>query len=100
MLKNHAFKRTFCLIVLIFCIGTMGASVKAANLTHFPMLGAVTDTTLNIWIRSDAAASAVVQYQPTGGNWSQPLQSAAVNLVAGNAFHGRYFLTNPSSGGG
>src|SRR5713226_7110588 len=88
ILKNYPLKMAFYLIVAFICVGLVGAPAKAASLTHSPMVGAVTDTSANIWIRSSAAASAVVQYQPAGGNWVQALSSAAVSLVAGNDFTG------------
>src|ERR1051325_2206814 len=70
-------------------LGLFTSAATAATLTHFPMIGAVTDTTANIWIRSDSAVSAaVVQYQPSGGNWSQPGQSVPVSLIATNDFTG------------
>ena len=78
------------LFLLVPCTG-------AATLTYGPLVGSVTDTSANIWIRSDSAASAVVQYQVSGGNWSQPSQSAAVSLTAGNDFTGALFLTNLSA---
>ena len=93
-MKNHPFKMTLYFVVSMICVALTGAPAKAATLSHGPMLGAVTDTSANIWIRSDAAASAVVQYQPAGGDWSQPVQSVAVNLVAGNDFTGTVSLTN------
>jgi len=86
------------LLIVMFCVGLLTSFARAATLTHSAMIGAVTDTSANIWIRSDVAvASAVVQYQPTGGNWSQPLQSAAISLVAGNDFTGTLSLTNLSA---
>src|SRR5438309_2770621 len=85
-------------IIAIICLGLFPSAVKAAALTHAPLVGAVTDISANIWIRSDAAASVIIQYQPAGGNWSQPLQSAAVSLLAGNDFTGTISLTNLSAG--
>src|ERR1043165_3781557 len=90
-IMRHFFFGMFCEVLLTL-------PLQAATLTHFPLVGAVTDTSANIWIRSDVAvASAVVQYQPTGGNWSQPLQSAAVSLLAGNDLTGTFSLNNLSA---
>src|SRR5713226_9184895 len=98
ILTNYPLKMAFYLIVAFICVGLVGAPAKAATLSHLPMVGAVTDTSANIWIRSDVAvASAIVQYQPSGGNWSQPLQSAAVSLIAGNDFTGTVSLTSLSA---
>jgi phosphodiesterase/alkaline phosphatase D-like protein len=65
----------------------------AAGLSLNPMLGAVTDSSINVWLRSDSTATAVVQYQLAGGNWSQPAQSAAVALIGPNDFSGVLSLT-------
>jgi phosphodiesterase/alkaline phosphatase D-like protein len=86
------------LIFAMICIGLLTSPAKAATLTHYPMVGAATDSTVNIWLRSDAAALAIVEYQPAGENWSQPLQSAAVSLAAENDFTGTVSLTNLSAG--
>ncbi|GEM_PF-2997140 len=63
-------------------------STQAAALTHSPMLGAATDTTIKIWVRASGLASASIQYQPAGGDWSQALNAGPVNLIAGNDFTG------------
>jgi hypothetical protein len=92
-------KRVFSEIIIQLLVGLifLGLLVPCANgatLTHSAMVGAVTDTSANIWIRSDVAVtSAVVQYQPTGGNWSQPSQSASVSLVVANDFTGTLSLS-------
>src|SRR5215467_7811872 len=84
------------LVFLIFLILVVPCT-SAAILTHGPLVGSVTDTSASIWIRSDSAASAVVQYQVSGGNWSQPSQSTAISLTAGNDFTAALFLTNLSA---
>lgn len=72
--------------------------VSPAVLTHSPMLGAVTDTTIKIWVRANGTASASVQYQPAGGNWSQAQTAGPVNLVAGNDFTGVVSISGLSPG--
>ena len=85
------------LILAFICLPLLVLPVTAATLTHSTLIGAVTDTSANIWMRSDVAvSSAVVQYQLAGGNWSQPSQSAAVSLTAANDFTGAVSLTNLS----
>ena len=61
------------------------------------MLGAVTDTSIKIWVRSDVQATAVVEYQLADGNWSQPLQSSSVTLIATNDFTGIISILNLAS---
>src|SRR6185295_15047710 len=88
---------TLSLFTLLL-LSAFGSSSTAAVLTHSTLVGAVTDTTANIWMRSDVAVStAVVQYQPAGGNWSQPFQSGSVSLTAANDFTGTVALTNLSA---
>jgi len=64
------------------------SSAGSAVLTHAPMLGAVTDTTIKIWVRASGPASASIQYQPAGGSWSQALLAGPVALLAANDFTG------------
>ena len=40
---------------------------SAAALTHGPILGAVTDTSIRVWGRTDQAATLTVAYAPTAG---------------------------------
>ena len=70
----------------------------AANLTDLPLLGAISDTAVNVWIRADVPASAVVQYQTAGKNWSEPLAAGPVALTVGSDFTGTVALTNLQAG--
>lgn len=78
-----------------FVISLLAASLShAATLSHAPMVGAVESAGAKIWLRADGAATAQVQYQPAGGSWSQPQQSAPVTLLASNDFTASIALTN------
>jgi phosphodiesterase/alkaline phosphatase D-like protein len=87
--------RYFPVIVSVSLLWVQTAST--AVLTHSPMLGAVTDTTIKVWVRADSQVSASVQYQLSGGNWSQPLTSGSVSLVSQNDFTGVISITGLSA---
>lgn len=64
-----------------------------AVLTHAPMLGAPTDTSMRVWVRTDQAASVLIQYQPTGGDWSSPSETAAHSMVSGDDYTHNFSIT-------
>ena len=71
-------------------------SRSSLALSHSPLVGAISETSVNVWMRATANAAARVQYQVQGADWSAPLQSADVNLIAPNDYTGVASLTGLS----
>src|SRR3990172_4222244 len=91
-------KIVLSLILAMACIGLIAQPVSAATLTHAPMVGAASDTTVNIWIRTVGPASATIQYQFAVGDWSQAQSSGAINLLPENDFTGIISISGLSPG--
>ena len=87
----------YYLSIMISSMGLLVQTAGAAPLSHLPMVGAVTDQSVNIWMRTDGLTSAAVQYQPAGGDWSQALTSGSIDLLAENDFTGLIPITGLSA---
>jgi len=57
------------------------------------MLGAVTDTSIRVWIRTSSAATVLVQYQPIGAGWGSPSETAAHVMASGDDFTNIFSVT-------
>jgi phosphodiesterase/alkaline phosphatase D-like protein len=79
----NVWKIATVLVLALCCWNSPGSLSAAAGLRYLPMVGSVTDTSVSIWIRTDMPVeSAVVQYQPSGGNWFQRSESVSVRITA------------------
>ena len=49
-------------LVVLLAVGVLASAAHAASMTHGPIVGAVTDTTAAVWVRTDMSARVQVRY--------------------------------------
>nr|MBP7831772.1 alkaline phosphatase D family protein [Candidatus Paceibacterota bacterium] len=58
-----------CLVLLLASFSFDVPAVQAASLSRGAVLGALTDTSVKVWVRTDAAGTFQIEYKTSGGSY-------------------------------